>query len=219
MILVFIFIVLLFLCILIILLSNIRINISKLDIENDNRQSQIIKDYTIHFVLYLFNKIRLINLGISKKEMQNWSKTKRNKIEKIKQKMKKIELEEIRKGKIDKNQLKELVKKLKIKVEYFNLTTEIGTEDVLITTAVVAMLSAAIGIGLARVIKKYDSKKYFYEIKPIYQNKNMINLTLKCIICIKMVHIIHIIYFLYKIRRVEKNERTSNRGTYDYSYE
>lgn len=219
MILVFIFVALLLLFVLIMLLSNIRINISQFDMSNNNRQNQIIKDYTIHFGLYLFNKIRLINLTINKKQMQNWSKTKKDKIEKIKQKIKKVELEEIRKGKIDKKQLKELVKKLKIRVAYFNLATEIGTEDVLITTAVVAILSAVIGIGLSRVIEEYDSKKYFYGIKPIYQNRNMINLTLKCIICIKMVHIIHIIYFLYKIRRVEKNERASDRGTYDYSYE
>lgn len=216
MILVFIFlaIIMLFLCILV--FSTIKINISKLELSNCKVQGKIVQDYMIYLGLYLFNHIRLINIPINKEKIEKMPQDKK---EKIRQKLKKIEKEEMNRGKIKKEQIKEIMKKLNPKVAYFNLKTQLGTEDVLITTAVVTILSAIIGMGLAKVIKKYDREKYFYEIQPIYQNRNIINLKVKCIICIKMVHIIHIIYFIYKIRRVEKNERTSNRGAYDYSYE
>lgn len=53
---------------------------------------------------------------------------------------------------------------------------------------------------------------------PMYRFGNSINLSLNCIINVKMVHIIYVIYILLK-KGMIKNERTSNRGAYDYSYE
>lgn len=214
MILVFIFLSIVTLLIGILLFSTIRININKWELSNCKVKGKIVQDYTVYFQLYLFNCLRFINIPINKERIEKMPQDKK---EKIKQKLKKIEQEE--KGKMKKEQIKEGIKKLNLKVAYFNLEAQLGTEDVLLTTAIVTILSAVIGMGLARVIKKYDKNKYFYEIQPIYQNRNIINLKVKCIICIKMVHIIRIIYFMYKIRRVEKNERTSNRGAYDYSYE
>lgn len=214
MILVFIFLAIVTLLIGVLAFSTIKINISKLELSNCKTQGKVVQDYRIYFGLYLFNYIKLMNIPIDKEKIENMPQDKK---EKMKRKIKKIEQEE--RGKIKKEQVKELIKKLNPKVAYFNLKTQLGTEDVLITTAIVTILSAVIGMGLAKVIKKYDKDKYYYEIQPIYQNRNIINLKVKCIICIKMVHIIHIIYFMYKIRRVEKNERTSNRGAYDYSYE
>lgn len=89
----------------------------------------------------------------------------------------------------------------------------------ILTSAIITALASIIGIGLARIIEIYNKEKYSYEIYPIYQNKNLIKLDLNCIIKVKMVHIISIIYLIVKKRRVEKSERTSNRMSYDYSYE
>ncbi len=215
MILVFILAILLLLTFLLVF-STFRIQVKELVIANHPNKSKIVENYSIGLGLYLFNKIRLIYLPINKEKVE---KMPPEKLQKMKKKIKRIETEELRSGKIKKEQVKELIKKLKARVTYFDLKTQLGTQDVMITTALVAILSATIGIFLAHVIEKFDRKKYFYEIQPIYQNRNTINLRLKCIICIKMVHIIHIILILFKIRRVEKNERTSNRGAYDYSYE
>jgi len=119
----------------------------------------------------------------------------------------------------DKKEAIEIIKNLKVEVAKLNLNLEIGTEDVIITSGIIAVLSSVLGIVLAQTIKKYDREKHKYEIYPVYQNKNLINLYLNCIIKVKMVHIIYIIYVLVKKRRVNKYERTSNRRTYDYSYE
>ena len=81
------------------------------------------------------------------------------------------------------------------------------------------MIVFIISMILPRIIKKYNSKKYYYEIKPIYKNENMVKLDFSCIINIKMVHIMDILYLVLKKGRVNKNERTSNRRAYDYSYE
>ena len=62
-------------------------------------------------------------------------------------------------------------------------------------------------------------KNCFYDIKPIYKDKNLYEISLNCIIEVKMVHIINMIYKIVKKRRSDKNERTSNRRAYDNSDE
>jgi hypothetical protein len=74
-------------------------------------------------------------------------------------------------------------------------------------------------IGLSNMIKEFQKQKHKYTITPVYADKNIIKINLNCIIKIKMIHIICVLYILMKKRRVEKHERTSNRRTYDYSYE
>ena len=77
-------------------------------------------------------------------------------------------------------------------------------------------------ITILKEAKRFDTKyqNYIYNIKPIYNNKNLYKINLNCIIEIKMVHIINIIYMLLKKGR-KKNEcsTTSNRKPYAYSYE
>ena len=57
-----------------------------------------------------------------------------------------------------------------------------------------------------------------YNIKPIYNNQNLIIGEFSGIFQIKMIHIINI-YVLKRKEGVKKNERTSHRRSYDYSYE
>ena len=54
---------------------------------------------------------------------------------------------------------------------------------------------------------------------PKYGDENFIDLQFNGIFEIKMIHIINTICIEKKKRRVEENERTSNRRSYDYSYE
>ena len=110
-------------------------------------------------------------------------------------------------------------KKLQTNMENIDLNIKIGTESVLLTSALVAIISSGIGIFLGRNIKEYNKEKHDFEILPIYQNKNYFELHLNCIIHTKLVHIIYVIYMFSKKRSGKKNERTSNRRSYDYSYE
>lgn len=216
MILVFIFIFL-GLVIAVLLLSSIKININKLVINNEKLDKKnkmgFIKELHIFFELCFLNKIKIAQVEIDKDKLINLP------MNKIKEKMKKIDVEELKSNELEKKQIKRAVKALNINLEQLNLKLEIGTEDVLLTTILVTLISTGIGVVLPHVIRRYKTGRYYYKIAPIYTNQNKINFDFKCIICTKMVHIIYVIYILMKMRRVKKNERTSNRRAYDYSYE
>lgn len=210
MILVFTFI-LIYITILIItlLLSVLSIRIERMNISNYSKE-KLLKDYEFHIELKLLNKIKILDIIINKAFIEKMQ---------LKDKFNNINLSQLRKDIPNKKEIKNIIKKLNIDISQLNLNIDIGTEDVIITSAIVAMLSAIIGIVLAQVIKKYDKEKYSYTITPLYINKNVIKISLSCIIQIKIVHIIYIIYVLFKKRRVYKYERSSNRRSYDYGYE
>ena len=203
MVLVFIICILIFLSLLI-TFSTIRIQIENFEISNMENEKKP-KNYKIKIALYLFNKIKWI-----------WFNFDDKKIQKISQKSKWTEVD-IKKY-FDVKDIK-LVKKLSPKISFLNLKVKFGTFDILATTYIVAILSTFIAVLLPYTIKKYKKENYYYEILPVYSDKNLYEIKLNCIIEEKMVHIISIVYALIKKRRVDKNERTSNRRSYAYSYE
>lgn len=208
--LVFFICVFLILTITVVILSTISVRIEKFNVSNYNEYGKFNVDYKIFFELLFLNKLKIFSIKIDKALV--------NKLN-VKDKVKDINFKQVKTDIPSKKELKEIIEKLQIKLDKLNLKVEIGTIDVIFTSVIITILASIIGIVFARVIKKYDKEKYNYEIYPIYQNKNLINVNLNCIIKVKMVHIIFIIYLLVKKRRVEKYERTSNRRTYDYSYE
>lgn len=203
MVLVFIICILIFL-VLLITFSTIRIQVENFEASNIENMKKP-KNYKIKIALYLFNKIKWIWISLDDK-----------KIQKISQKSKWNEVD-IKKD-VDVKDIK-LVKKLSPKISFLNLKVKLGTFDIVATTYLVAILSTFIAVLLPYTIKKYKKENYYYEILPVYSDKNLYEIKLNCIIEEKMVHIISIVYALLKKRRVDKNERTSNRRSYDYGYE
>lgn len=203
MVLVFIICILIFL-VLLITFSTIRIQVENFEASNMENMKKP-KNYKIKIALYLFNKIKWIWISLDDK-----------KIQKISQKSKWNEVD-IKKY-VDVKDIK-LVKKLSPKISFLNLKVKLGAFDILTTTYLVAILSTFIAILLPYTIKKYKKENYYYEILPVYSDKNLYEIKLNCIIEEKMVHIISIVYALLKKRRVDKNERTSNRRSYAYGHE
>lgn len=203
MVLVFIICILIFL-VLLITFSTIRIQVENFEASNIENMKKP-KNYKIKIALYLFNKIKWI-----------WIRLDYKKIQKISQKSKWNEVD-IKKY-VDVKDIK-LVKKLSPKISFLNLKVKLGTFDILTTTYLVAILSTFISVLLPYTIKKYKKENYYYEILPVYSDKNLYEIKLNCIIEEKMVHIISIVYALLKKRRVDKNERTSNRRPYAYGHE
>ena len=207
-------IVLLFFCgifaflvliIFLLILSTIKLNVEKLDISNYERgfkKGKIIKEFRVFIELHLFDKIKIAKFKISNKFLE-----KLNVENDLKDLKKDVQL-------IKKINIFEIFKVLKIKLERLNLKVEIGTEDVMITVFLVTFISTAVGI----ICRNADQNKVKFNIMPLYQFGNAINFRLNCIINVKMVHIIYVIYILLK-KGMIKNERTSNRRSYDYSYE
>ena len=194
--------------------STLNIRIQKLYFSNQNLE-KMKWDYLVFLELSLFGMIKIIKLRIDPKKMARIAQK-----FKVKEKMRQMNFKQMKQNLPDKKEQIELVKRLKINLEEFHFVLELGTKDVLITSAMIAFLSSILGIAIARVIKKYQEEKYEYKMIPVYQNKNIINLNANCIIQVKMVHIICIIFTLLRKRKEkQKHERTSNRRSYDYSYE
>lgn len=214
------FYVLLFLGIIIIellLLSSIKVTISNLKLSTEKYEGRILNDdYTLTISLWGLRRFCIINIEITKEKLEN-IKLK----EKLKTSLRNIATVDLIKNimenrKIDKKTLKK-VKKHAPEIMYIKLLANIGTDDAILTSYIVAFISSLLGIGLREPISKFKKNKFI--INPVYINKNLLNLELDCIFETKMIHIIYVIYILNKKRRVDKNGRTSNRRTYGYSYE
>ena len=193
----------------IICLSYLEIEIKRFDYNSiKNRE---IKDYLAYIRLKLFKKITWFKLIIDNDKV---SKLRKSKIIKT----------EILKRILLKNEKKiftiQNVKHMQqFEINRFNLRMKIDVIDVMLTSYVVAIISAFVSIILAKVIKNYDSKEISFKITPIYKENIQINISFNCIFNVQMVHIINILYMLFKQRSVEYDERTSNRRTYVCSNE
>ena len=206
------FIILFFiLCILLITLSTIKIDIQKLKFNNEKLTDKF--EYCFFIEVYFLGKIKIFSVMLDPQKIERLNQ-KMNLETKIKQ----VNFKKVKKDLPSKSELKKIIRKLHINLEEFHLILQIGTEDVIATTALVTAIASVLGVLLAKLIKNYKEEKYKYEIIPIY--KNMVNLSFDCIIKVKMIHIIGIIYTLVNKRKEKiKYERTSNRRSYDYSYE
>jgi len=163
--------------------------------------------YNITISLYLFNKIKWL-----------WISFNEEKANKIISKIPKIDIIKLEKD-FQKNNFKE-VKKLKIKISYLNLKVNLGLKSPITTAFLISTISSVISIILLHLAKSLETKKYNYQIMPIYQNKNLYKINLNCIIEVKMVHIINVIYMFIKKGKSDENERTASyRKSYGYSYE
>lgn len=196
---------LILLIILLLISSTIKLNVERLNISNYEKgfkKSKIAKEFKIFIELHLFGKIKIAKIRINKKILK-----KLNVENDFKDLKKDAQL-------IKKVNILEILKLLKIKLEKLNLKAEIGTEDVMITVFLVTFISTVVGI----ICRNVEQNKVEFNIMPLYQFGNAINFRLNCIINVKVVHIIYVIYILLK-KGMIKNERTSNRRSYDYSYE
>lgn len=196
----------------IILLSTVKVSIDKLKISNIDNTNTILEkikfDYEFSISLYFLNLVPYLKINLDREKLEKYN---------LKKDLNDLNLYRLKK---DFSIIKGDLKKLDLKLEKFKMKLFIGTEDVLLTTGLIFIISTIIPNVLNKVIKDFDVKKHKYEIRPLYGNKNLFKLNLNCIINTKMVHIIHVIYIFLKKKRSEVNyDRTSNRRAYDNSYE
>ena len=166
-------------------IENIRLEIPRKNARNLN------KKYKITVKLYLFEKINYLKLDITKNKMEN--RVIRRNVEKIKRKIKKD------KNKFDKKMVSKL-KKMKIKIQNINLKIFLGTEDAAQNAIIVGMISSGIAIIMGMLTEKEILKigeeqknQIYWKVVPVYQNRNLLNINLDCIISFKLIHIINTI--------------------------
>lgn len=194
-----VFFVCLILFFIVFLSLSIGVKIEDLKITNLEEKK---KDPKVFLLIYIFS-IKILSINIKLKDIKSlYSK------ERIK----------FNKSKIIKNYkgLKNFLNSVEIKE--ISLNVDIGVNDVIITTYIVVFLSTLLSSVLPLYIKE-KKEKSIYKIRPIYIEGLKYKIDLNCIIAIKTVHIIHIIYLILKKRRDERYVRTSNRKSYESSYE
>lgn len=207
------FICLIILILIILSLSTISIAIDKFSFSNyeENTEKKDIQlDYNIKIQLLLFQKIKYFQFTINKEKLKKYNLT---------EKLKNINYYKLSKDMPKLNKDIKIIEKLKLlELKKLNMKINIGTEDVILTSLLILFLSTGVPMILTNIIKEYDKKDYYYRILPLYKNKNILKITINCIIYIKLVHIIHVLYILMRKRSVGKNERASYRRFNDDSY-
>lgn len=212
MVLFFIILLLIFL-ITIIAVSKIEIKIENLNISNlDNKKNN--KRFNLQISLKIFN-LKWISINLNLRKLANLYVKQKIKIDRGEIDLKKTEKDMAEKL-MNNKKIKEELRKMKINLKKFDLKIDLGVEDCIITSYLVAIVSIIISNILPHLIKD-KVNKCFYRINPIYNNRNLYKIDFDCIIDAKLVHIIYVIYLMRK--KGEKNERTSNRKPYEYSYE
>lgn len=186
-------------------IRNIKYNSEKV------KEERLANNYQIIIKILTLEKIPIFRLKINKSKIEkiNAKTHLKQKIEEEIQKQDVAKAIEIEKKYDLKKLIPEVYKNIKLETENINLKIDIGTENVVLTSFIIPIISTI----LAFTVKRN------FEVQPIYQNKNIIKFELNGIFSVKMIHIINTICILKKKRRVYKNERTSNRRTYDNCYE
>lgn len=191
----FIILIILILICLLIYLSGIKIQIDNIEIERRNKTK--INDLKIDIYFMLFNKLKIIKVGIDKEKIEkiNFNKIK----EKIKEKNIKPDEKMVTKG----------IKELNIKTESLNIKAKLGLNNAVIMAYLVAIINIVLSIIFAKISNGNKKGNYNYVIKPLQTEKFYLKISINCIISLKIANIINMII---KNRSEEKNERTSNRS-------
>ena len=198
---------------LVILTSKLDIRIINLII--DSQSKKYINDrYEIIIKLKIFGNIPILRFTMNKNKLrkiqQSW---------KMNEKVKQLEKNILQnKDKFDMKMIKGVKEFSKnIYMENLDLEVELGTENAFLTSMLVAFFSSILAISFS--IMHVKEKNIVYEIEPVYRNENFIKIEISGIFQIKLIHIINTIYVLNKKGGRKNHERTSNRRSYDYSYE
>ena len=208
----FFYLIFILLCIFVIFIvsTSIQIHIENIRFSTEKREERYLnKNYRIIVKLYFCEKIKFFQFDIMKKQIEK--STIQKMIQKIEQKM----IEDRKNWDIKILKQLKILKDLKIKVKKFHLKIDIGLEDAAAGAISVGIVSSFIANFFRKLI--HQNSEIFWKVRPVYQNRNLVNINLDCIFRMKMIHIIYTIYILKK--KGEKENGTSNRRTYAYSHE
>ena len=193
---VLVFFIIFFLIIIGLVFSKIKINIKNITIINKD------KNFDIEIKIYLFGILKILKIKINSENMIIFKS--KIKLQKIKKKI----LKNFNVNKIENSIFKRItfreLKKLQLNVITLKIYLEYSTNNILLTTYSVPVISTIFGFLYNLSIKKYDSLNYYFKINPMYLNKKYFYIEGESIIEIKMVHIISIMYQL--LRKGEKKK-------------
>lgn len=184
----FIILIVVILLSLIICFSNMKIEIDTLKI--DNKEGLRINDFNIKYYLVLFNKLKWLKIAVNKEKMYGNKKTN---IERLLRKILNLKIfSNLKEANIIKRRgiIDNIIKKSKVQLEKVDLKAEIGIDNIIILSFLVALLDIIIGINLAKQANNIKEDKYKYVITPYQTNKFYLNISLRCIIGVRITNVI-----------------------------
>ena len=204
-----VFLFILLTIIIVLIFSKIQVEIENFRLNLPKNKNKILNDtFLFKIKLVIFGTLPILNLKINREKLKKLENN-------LKDKKIKLDINKIGKQ-ITKENIND-AKKLQMHIEKIKLKINFGTENTILTSFIVPIISTIWSIVLTK--KRVKEEKQRLEINPIYNKGNLVNIVFEGIFEIKMIHIIKVICAKIKKRRVEKYERTSNRRAYDYSYE
>lgn len=188
-------IVLILLLLIMIIISKIEVEIQNLDMSNiDKKQNN--KKLKVSISLRI-GKLHWINVCLNKKKILKLN----NKIKSYEQNNKaetaKKEVVIILKN----TEIRRLIMNTKVELNEFKANISIGTEDYVITSYLIGIISAIIPNILARAKfgkKQKISKTVIYSVQPIYQPKNIYSVKMNIKVATKISHLLYIALMLAK---------------------
>ena len=204
-----VFLFILLTIIIVLIFSKIQVEIENFRLNLPKNKNKILNDtFLFKIKLVIFGTLPIINLKINREKLKKLENN-------LKDKKIKLDINKIGKQ-ITKENIND-ARKLQMHIEKIKLKINFGTENTILTSFIVPIISTIWSIVLTK--KRVKEEKQRLEINPIYNKGNLVNIVFEGIFEIKMIHILKVICAKIKKRRVEKYERTSNRRAYDYSYE
>ena len=204
-----VFLFILLTIIIVLIFSKIQVEIENFRLNLPKNKNKILNDtFLFKIKLVIFGTLPIINLKINREKLKKLENN-------LKDKKIKLDINKIGKQ-ITKENIND-ARKLQMHIEKIKLKINFGTENTILTSFIVPIISTIWSIVLTK--KRVKEEKQRLEINPIYNKGNLVNIVFEGIFEIKMIHIIKVICAKIKKRRVEKYERTSNRRAYDYRYE
>ena len=194
------FFILLFLVLILLIIWNSKIEIKIYNLNISIPRKKVGKrDPEVYLRIIIFNKIPILKINLKK------LKTEKINLGAVIERAKKLE----QKGNKQKwlISLIKSLKDLKIEIKEADVKIELGTEDAALTAITVGLIASLLGIIL---------KGQKFEIIPLYQDKNIINIKLNCIF---RLNLMHYIYKTISKGRDENERKPSDRRSYAYSNE
>ena len=176
--------------------SKIRIKIDNFKFNYKSKIKLLNDKYNIRIQFIIFNFLPIFWVNINKKKIE---KLKRNSSKlklqlKLQAKLKsEFSFNKII-GNILKGKSKQIKEELNLKINKFDLELNFGTDFMFFTNAAVPIISTA----LSTFLYKYDAKKTYYKILPIYNLGNTLLLSFSGEFEIKVADIIKIIHIYGK---------------------
>jgi hypothetical protein len=182
-------------------MSVLSIKVDNFELSNIDTKENFIKDYNFKISILFLNVIPIFKTSINK-----------NRLVKIKEKFwfnklrKNLKMDfgkdfklSVFNKEIDLNTKNILfLKYVNPRIKKLDLDMGIGTEDAVITSFLVTIISIAFSIFLTRTVKKYSQKKIVYKILPKYINKNVIDVKLETNISFRLVNLLNVLYLFSK---------------------